>query len=133
MTRLLGNLRTLGVLPCGECRAYVPRETGCDHYRPGPARIRDIGRKRVESRNRFDNLYGLMRLAESARMRRVLASAVAAGVAGVELREKNDRHAANNLTRAGLLSLSGRGRPYVITDAGREVWRKVLELLNDGR
>lgn len=125
VTRLIGNLRTLGVLPCGECRAYVPVESGCAHYRPRPARP---ARKRLEAKDRFDNLYGVMRLAGSTRMRSVLQRAGLAGDAGVELPEKNDRHAANSLARAGLLSLSGRGKPYVITDAGRKVWHQVQAL-----
>lgn len=125
MTRLIGNLRTLDVFPCGECRAHVPRNPGCEHYRPRPARTPP---KRPEALDRFDNLHGVKILAGSTRMRAVLEQAVAAADVGVQLPEKNDRHAANSLARAGLLSLSGRGKPYVITDAGREVWRQVLAL-----
>ncbi len=130
MTRLIGNLRTLDVLPCGECRAYVPSD-GCEHYAPpAPKRKKsrdwERTRVRVEVPSRFDNLYGVMRLADSTRMRSIMEQA--ARGEPVTLPEKNDRHSANALARAGLLKQERRGGPYLITDAGREVWRKVLTL-----
>jgi hypothetical protein len=128
-SRLIGNLRTLGVFPCGECRAFVASGQGCEHYRVSPPRhVTD--RVRTENGARFDDLYGVMRLADSTRMRAILERA--ASGEPVTLPEKNDRHSANSLTRAGLLSQVRRGGPYSITDKGREVWRKVLAYLNEG-
>jgi hypothetical protein len=123
--RHLGNLRTLGIFPCGECRAFVVAEDGCEHYKVKPPRHVAV-RVRTENGARFDDLYGVMRLADSTRMRAIMERA--ASGESVALPEKNDRHSANSLTRAGLLSQAKRGGPYVITEAGREVWRKVLAL-----
>jgi hypothetical protein len=127
MTQLIGNLRTLGVFPCGECRAFVASRDGCEHYKVKPPRRVPI-KARTENGARFDNLYGVMRLVESTRMRAIMRRA--ASGEPVTLAEKNDRHSANSLTRAGLLSQTKRGGPYLITDKGMDVWRRALPLLN---
>lgn len=131
MTRLLGNVRTLDVFPCGGCGAYVPRNEGCEHYSPpDPKRVRtrdwERTRTRAENPARFNDMYGIMRLADSHRMRDILGRAVSG--APLVLAERNDRHTANALMRAGLLTQEMRGRPYHITDAGRDVWQRVLAL-----
>ncbi len=125
-TRHLGNMRTLGVFPCGECRAYVPLEGGCAHYKPRPITPRRPRRKVVPKK--YDDTYSLMRLADSTRMRRILEDAARAKTGGVALTVKNDRHAANVLVRAGLLTLAGRGADYAITEDGRKIAAKVAEL-----
>jgi hypothetical protein len=117
--RHLGNLRTLGVFPCGECRAFVALTQGCRHHKPVKAH--------TENSARFDDLYGVMRLADSTRMRAVMQRA--AGGKPVALADRLDRHVANSLTRAGLLTQAKRGGPYLITDKGRDVWRRTLPLL----
>lgn len=112
--------------PCGSCNAYVSRETGCTHYRSrsqptAPRRVRRPARA-----GKYDDLYSLMRLADSTLMRRILDAAASGG--SVALGTKNERHAANHLVRTGLLSLAGRGADYAITENGRRIAAKVAEL-----
>jgi hypothetical protein len=40
----------LDTAPCGECRALVPRDTGCPHWRPEKARVKAAKARAVRDR-----------------------------------------------------------------------------------
>lgn len=135
MTRPTGNLRTLGVLPCGACRAYVRVDTGCSHFRPRAAlpavMVQPASRsKAFEGRSSAELWYAAYRLADSKLSRTVVQHVAAAETpdAGVDLADKNWRDVANRLCRTGLMELSGRGGTYRLTDHGREIWKRAQQL-----
>jgi hypothetical protein len=128
MTRRVGNLRTLGVLPCGECRAFVSRANGCEHYVP-PSRRK--AKRALENIDRFDSPYAIIRLAEPTRMRVILERAARESV--IDVLSRNDRRRAGKLRRAGLLTLTRRGGDFAITPDGLKVWARVLALQIEGR
>lgn len=125
------SLRALCVFPCGACAALVSVDTGCEHMPPPASARKPRGTTLQETRNaRFDRegLYALRRLARSSVMRGLLQRAILADGEPVAALAKADRHPANGLVRAGLLTLTKRGGDYMITDKGREVWRQILAL-----
>jgi len=122
---LIINLATLGRRPCGACRALVPSDTGCKHWRPGAPlkdRTKRLTRSRLvirpEGRRPLDENWRFQRFIKSVSQRTLLARLLAAPERTIDLKGQ-PRHisTAGRLVQNGLAERLG-GGSYRATDEG---------------
>lgn len=117
----------LRVRPCGACGAYVDALDGCAHWRPARVRRRTTGPRAVSP---LESRMGMMMLWGAPLPRSILAAAHEAGAGGVDVGPERVRcQAARRMAMRGLLvQAAPRSRWYAITDAGRQVQARLLEM-----
>lgn len=123
---LNGNLRTLGVLPCGACRAFVSAASGCRHWRPDES-------ERRESREWARFLSEESRVPGGATRRDALT--LAAGQDPEPLRPAPSREGGASMMKAArgcvelgyLERITGPGSrgKFRLTPAGREAYARL--------